>query len=254
VPGPRLVVGTSGWVYRDWKDVLYEGVPQKRWLPRYAEEFPTVEVNGTFYRLPERSTFERWREQTPDGFVVTVKASRYLTHIKRLQDPEEPVGRLMERAEGLGDRLGPVLVQLPPDLRIELERLDRTLGAFPPEVRVVVEPRHQSWWTDETRALLEEHGAALCLADRKSRHVAPRWRTTDWGYLRLHEGRAHPWPHYGKQALASWAARLADCWGPGDEVLVYFNNDPGGWAVRDARTLLRLAARAGLPVAKPTHT
>lgn len=102
---------------------------------------------------------------------------------------------------------------------------------------------------DETRSLMEEHGAALCLADRLSRHVAPVWRTADWGYLRLHEGRADPWPHYGRQALASWVERLAECWGSGDEVFVYFNNDPGGWAVHDARALRRLAERAGLSVA-----
>lgn len=223
--------------------MLYEGVPQRRWLERYGQVFSTVEVNGTFYRLPERSTFERWRTEVPDGFRFALKASRYLTHVRRLRDPEEPVGLLLERAAGLGDRMGPVLLQLPPDQQIELDRLDRTLRAFPADVRVAVELRHDSWWVAETRALLEEHGAALCLADRRSTLLGPVWRTADWGYVRLHEGRARPHPHYGRQALASWVDRVRSCWSGDEEVFVYFNNDQGGWAVRDARTLRRRAER-----------
>jgi uncharacterized protein YecE (DUF72 family) len=243
----KLLVGTSGWQYRDWRDDLYGGLAQRRWLARYAEEFPTVEVNNAFYRLPERSVFERWRDETHDGFVVAVKASRYLTHIKRLRDPGEPVSRLADRAAGLGDRLGPYLLQLPPTLRGDADLLDACLRAFPPDARVAVEPRHETWWTGEVRAVLERRGAALCWADRRNRPATPLWVTADWGYVRLHEGVASPRPSYGRDALATWLDRIAAAWpARGADVFVYFNNDPGGAAVRNARTLRRLARRRNL--------
>jgi uncharacterized protein YecE (DUF72 family) len=237
----RYLVGTSGWQYADWRGLLYpRGLPQRRWLETYARSFCTVEVNNAFYRLPERAVFERWREATPPEFVMAVKASRFLTHIKRLKDPEEPVARLMEHAAGLGDRLGPVLLQLPPSLVAVPDRLDACLRAFPAGVRVAVEPRHASWWTEEVRELLTSHGAALCWADRRSRPITPLWRTADWAYLRLHEGAAKPWPCYGRQALKTWVERLDQTWPTGADAYVYFNNDPGGAAVHNARTFLEL--------------
>jgi uncharacterized protein YecE (DUF72 family) len=246
----RLWIGTSGWQYKDWREAFYGGLPQRLWLATYAERFPTVEVNNAFYRLPELSVFERWRDQVPDGFVVTVKASRYLTHIKRLQDPAEPVARLVGRARGLGDRLGPFLLQLPPTLRVAPDLLDACLAEFPDDVRVAVEPRHASWWEaeDEVRAVLAARGAALVWADRRSRPIAPLWATAGWGYLRLHEGAASPWPSYGRRALASWLDRLADAF-PGDaDAYVYFNNDQRAAAVRDAAALCRLAERRDVEV------
>jgi uncharacterized protein YecE (DUF72 family) len=228
-------VGTSGWQYADWRGHLYPaGLPQRLWLEHYASRFATVEVNNAFYRLPSREVFEQWRDRTPPGFVIAVKASRYITHIKRLREPAEPVARLMERATGLGDRLGPVLLQLPPNLQVDAERLADCLARFPPGVRVAVEARHPSWWCDAVREALTVHGAALCWADRQSRPVTPLWRTAGWGYLRLHEGAAHPPPRYGRQALRSWAERLAATWGRAEDVYVYFNNDTGGAAVDDA--------------------
>ncbi|MER6508485.1 DUF72 domain-containing protein [Nonomuraea sp. NPDC050227] len=234
------LVGTSGWQYKDWRGVLYpEGVPQRLWLETYAAEFPTVESNNAFYRLPSPETFAAWRERTPDGFVMAVKASRYLTHIKRLTGPEEPVARLMAAAGALKEKLGPVLLQLPPTLRADPALLDRCLGCFPGGVRVAVEPRHDSWWTGEVREVLLARGAALCWADRLGRPLTPLWRTADWGYVRLHEGLAAPRPSYGAAALKSWARRVEQAgW---RDVHVYFNNDPGGAAVRDARRFARLA-------------
>lgn len=247
-----LLVGTSGWRYRDWRGVLYPPrVPQRLWLEEYATRFPTVENNNAFYRLPTADTFAAWRRRTPDGFVMAVKAGRYLTHIKRLREPEEPVHRLMDRAAALGDRLGPVLLQLPPNLRADPDTLDACLRCFPRSARVAVELRHPSWWQAERelRVVLERHRSALCWADRASRPVAPLWRTADWGYLRLHGGRAAPAPHYGRTALRSWAERLRDTWpGDADDVYVYFNNDPGGAAVTDARVFARAAAGAGWSV------
>lgn len=247
-----VFVGTSGWQYRDWRGVLYpEGVPQRLWLEEYARSFAAVENNNAFYRLPERDTFAHWRERTPEGFVMAVKASRYLTHIKRLKGPAEPVSRLLGRAEALGDRLGPVLLQLPPNLRADTGLLDAALARFPKEVRVAVEPRHESWWTERTEEVLSRHGAALCWADRGGRPVTPLWRTADWGYLRLHEGRARPFPSYGRQALLSWAERLAESWPDRADVFVFFNNDVGGAAVRNAESFVHLVETSGLSARVP---
>ncbi|MGW0736827.1 DUF72 domain-containing protein [Streptomyces sp. NPDC002851] len=250
-----VLVGTSGWQYKDWRGVLYPSdVPQRLWLEEYARKFATVESNNAFYRLPTEENFATWRERTPDGFVMALKASRYLTHIKRLRAPEEPVHRLMTHAVGLGPRLGPVLLQLPPTLRADAATLDACLRSFPSGTRVAVEPRHDSWWTDEVREVLEQRGAALCWADAESRPVTPLWRTADWGYLRLHHGRAEPWPRYGRQALTSWARRIADTWPDTADVYVYFNNDPGGAAVHDAVVFARAAAAAGCTVSRtPEH-
>jgi uncharacterized protein YecE (DUF72 family) len=240
------MIGTSGWQYRDWRGRFYpEGLPQTRWLEHYAAQFATVEVNNAFYRLPERSTFARWRERTPEDFCVAVKMSRYLTHIKRLSAPAEPVARFLGRAEALGDRLGPVLLQLPPNLPADVNALDATLHRFPRDVRVAVEPRHPSWWTDAVRHTLERHGAALCWADRLGRPVAPLWRTAGFGYLRLHEGRASPRPRYGRSALMSWLERVQREFDD-EPVFVYLNNDHGGAAVADAAALGALAGRRGL--------
>src|SRR6516162_728028 len=204
-----VLVGTSGWQYRHWRGTFYPpDVPQRLWLEYYAERFGTVENNGTFYRLPARETFEQWRARTPDGFVMAVKASRYLTHIRRLRDPAEPVERLLVAAAGLGDRLGPVLLQLPPNMPADAGALEETLREFARAgralalgpggrgVRVAVEFRHQSWWSEDIRLLLERNGAALCWADRLGRPITPLWRTADWGYLRFHEGAA------GRRAVA----------------------------------------------------
>ncbi len=176
---------------------------------------------------------------------MAVKVSRYLTHVLRLLEPEEPVQRFLERARGLGSKLGPALIQLPPQLRIDRDRLARTLDQFPPEVRVAVEFRHSSWFTDEIRRVLVDHEAALCLADRRG-VLGPIWRTTNWSYLRFHQGRARPRPAYGDTALASWATRLAGCWSASEDVYVYFNNDHRAAAPRDAARFAGQIRRVGL--------
>jgi uncharacterized protein YecE (DUF72 family) len=212
-------IGTSGWQYKDWRGRFYpQGLPQRLWLEHYAQSFATVEVNNAFYRLPERHTFEQWRERTPGDFCVAVKMSRYLTHIKRLNDPGEPVARFFGRADALGDRLGPVLIQLPPTLKANLPALDEVLKRFPQGAKAVVEPRHRSWFTADLRRLLERHNAALCWADRQGKPQGPLWRTADFGYLRMHEGRATPRPRYGDRALRSWVERIAAGLGGRDDV------------------------------------
>lgn len=232
-----ILVGTSGWQYASWKGLFYPpDVPQVRWLEHYTQHFRTVELNNSFYRLPKREQFESWRDRTPDDFVLVVKASRYLSHIKRLREPDEPVRRFVEAARGAGPKLGPVLVQLPPDMRVELGRLRETLDVFAevaPEMRLTFEPRHDSWFTDDVLSLLRERDVALCLADG-TRRTTPLHRTASWGYIRFHDGTDDPRPCYTDEALAGWAERLASLFTPHDEVYAFFNNDPRGCAVRDA--------------------
>jgi uncharacterized protein YecE (DUF72 family) len=245
-----VIAGTSGWQYRDWRGVFYPaGVPQRLWLEYYARQFASVENNGTFYRLPAREVFASWRDRVGRDFVMTVKASRYLTHVRRLRDPAQPVKRLLDAAEGLGGRLGPVLLQLPPDLRAAPGLLADCMAQFPPTVRVAVEPRHESWWTDEVRGILAARNAALCWADRKGSAVTPLWPTADWGYLRLHEGEGEsegvPWPGYSQAALTRWAERLIATWAGDRDVFVYFNNDQNCAAPRDAARLAAVVAARG---------
>lgn len=246
-----VLVGTSGFQYRDWRGRFYPArLPQRLWLEHHASLWQTTEVNNSFYRLPPREVFEAWAARTPPDYVVTVKASRFLSHIKRLREPEEPVARLMAAAEGLGRKLGPVLVQLPPDLQVETGRLAETLACFPAGTRVVVEPRHTSWWVPELREVLERSDAALCWADKGSEPVAPLWRTASWGYLRLHAGGGEDvWP-YSERVLARWADLLCETWSDDEDVFVYTNNDPGGAALRDGVTLARLLRERGRTVGR----
>jgi uncharacterized protein YecE (DUF72 family) len=245
-----LYVGTSGWQYPHWRRVFYpERLPRRSWLPYFAERFQTVEVNNTFYNLPEKPVFEHWRKSSPPDFVFALKMSRFLTHLKRLHDPEEPVDRFMERARRLGPKLGPILLQLPPRFPVNIERLSLTLAQFPRSARVAVEFRDESWFTDETRALLERHRAALCLAD-SPRRKQPAWRTAPWGFVRFHDGAGAHAPGYERDVLRRWVERIAETWPSRDDVYVYFNNDARGYAIRDAVTFAELAASAGL---RPTR-
>ena len=241
-----VFVGTSGWQYRHWRARFYpHGVAQARWLEYYAARFRTVEVNNAFYRLPEARTFEDWRDRTPGDFVVAVKASRYLTHVRRLRAPVDAVTLLVDRARHLGPKLGPVLLQLPSNFRVDVAALDETLAAFPSGVRVAFEPRHESWHCDEVAATLARRGAAFCLSDTPARR-APLWRTADWGYMRFHQGRARPPSCYGRSALQSWAERLADLFGSNADVFSFFNNDECACALRDARRFALALARVGM--------
>jgi uncharacterized protein YecE (DUF72 family) len=243
-------IGTSGWQYDDWRGRFYErGLARRHWLASYASRFATVELNATFYGLPDPARYEEWAAETPADFLFAVKASRYLTHVRRLRDPVEPVGRLLEGADRLGPKLGPILLQLPPTMRIDVDRLDTALAAFPGTLRVAVEVRHPSWFVSETMAVLRAHGAVLCIADVASRQ-SPIERTADWSYVRLHRGRASPPPCYGRRAIAAWAHRLAGLAGEDREAFVYFNNDPGSCAPRDAASLAAACRRLGLPVTR----
>ena len=230
-------VGTSGWQYDDWRGTFYpDDLPKRRWLEVCSRRFPTIEVNNTFYRLPERGTFERWREETPEGFCFTVKASRYLTHVRRLVDPGEPVQRLWERALGLGARLGPVLFQLPPTFKLDIDRLTGLLEALPSGMRPALEFRDPSWDHPEVHELLDRHMAALVWADPGP--ITRDRPTGGWLYMRFHRADFDGSWEYGRDRLRPWAARIAGS--DAEEVFVYFNNDPGAAAIRDADTMIDL--------------
>jgi len=241
-------IGTSGWQYADWRGRFYpRDVPAARWLEHYALAFPTVELNNSFYRLPSEDAFRGWRRRTPSGFVIAVKASRFITHIRRLREPREPVQLLWSRVRLLDDRLGPVLFQLPPTMKVDLDRLEGLLAVLPVGMRAALEFRDASWNTPEVARLLDRAGAALVLADRPGARIDPAL-TGGWSYVRMHQGRPDH-PGYTREKLRRWAARLAEL--PAEDTFVYFNNDTGGAAVRDARTLTELLADAGMEVAGP---
>jgi uncharacterized protein YecE (DUF72 family) len=235
-------IGCSGWNYQHWRGPVYPASePSRRWLELYARSFDTVEVNATFYRLPERRIVRRWAETTSPGFCFAVKASRYLTHVKRLRDLRPGLERLYERIEPLHDaqKLGPLLWQLPPRFRRDDDRLADALGALPPG-RHAFEFRDESWFTEAVYELLRAHDAALVVADRAAAPPSPWVETARWSYIRFHAGRA-PRGAYGRQALATWARRIVEA--PGD-VYAYFNNDWEGFAVANARTLERMLSAA----------
>jgi uncharacterized protein YecE (DUF72 family) len=241
-------VGTSGWQYDDWRGRFYpRDLPKAGWLSFFAGAFPSVEVNNSFYRLPSRETFERWRFETPAGFVVAVKASRYITHVRRLREPEEPLSLLLDHAAGLADRLGPVLFQLPPRFRADLGLLRAFLQALPSRVRAAFEFRDPSWESEDVFESLDRAGAALVWADRPGIRLALPV-TGGWAYVRFHQGRRTA-PGYTREKLRRWADRLAET--PARDAFVYFNNDTGGAAVRDAKTLTKLLLERDLAVATP---
>jgi uncharacterized protein YecE (DUF72 family) len=233
-------VGCSGWQYRDWRGRLYpEGLGQARWLERYAEEFDTVEVNSTFYRLASRDAVARWVEQTPDGFVFAAKASRYLTHVRRLRELRQGIHRYYERIMPLveSDKLGPIVWQLPPNFRRDDAVLEAALREMPPG-RHCFEFRHESWFVEDVYRLLREHDAALVIGDHPRWPFQARELTAEWTLVRLHHGHRGRRGNYSESELDEWARRIAQ-WRRRAEVFVYFNNDWEGFAVENARSLKR---------------
>ncbi|TMM12879.1 MAG: DUF72 domain-containing protein, partial [Actinobacteria bacterium] len=228
-------IGCSGWNYRHWRETVYpKGVPASRWLEHYATMFDTVEVNSTFYRLASTDAVARWVEQTPPGFIFTLKASRYLTHIKRLAGLETGVKRFYEAIEPLvGTRkLGPLLWQLPENFRRDDERLAEALKGLPAG-RHCFEFRHESWFRPEVYELLRRHGAALVIGDHPERPFQAYEMTADWTFLRLHYGARGRRGNYSDAELDEWRRRIAG-WRADVEVYCYFNNDWEGFAVKNA--------------------
>jgi uncharacterized protein YecE (DUF72 family) len=234
-------IGCSGWNYPHWRERVYpRGLPQRLWLHHYAEIFDTVEVNSTFYRLPRRSSVAAWVEETPPGFLFAVKASRYLTHVRRLADMEEGVARFYERIEPLtiSSKLGPVLWQLPPTFRRDDERLASAFARLPAG-RHCFEFRHESWFTEDVYALLREHGVALVIGDHPERPWQAHELTAEWTFVRFHHGSRGRNGNYSERELEEWAGRIA-LWRTQHEVFAYFNNDWEGYAVSNGGRLQAL--------------
>jgi uncharacterized protein YecE (DUF72 family) len=242
---PNIRIGCSGWQYRHWRGDFYPAeLPQNGWLDHYARHFDTVEINNTFYRLPEAATFAAWGRRAPRGFVYAVKASRFLTHMKKLKDPEEPIHRFFTRAKRLEHALGPVLYQLPPHWPVNVERLETFLKALPRTRRHAIEFREPSWYADDVFALLEKHNVTLCLHDMKG-SASGRLAIGPFVYVRFHGTQKYT-GRYDDATLDAWADWLAARVRDRRPVYAYFNNDSGGHAPRDATRLRdRLAARVG---------
>lgn len=233
-------VGCSGWMYDDWRGRVYpEGAPKRRWLELYAECFDTVEVNSTFYRLARRDAVAAWVEQTPPGFLFAVKASRYLTHVKRLADIRQGIDRFYEPLAPLAEagRMGPVLWQLPENFHRDDERLRGWLELLPPG-RHTIEFRHESWFVPEVIGVLRAAGVALTIGDHPSRPFQSHELTADWAFVRFHYGARGRGGNYSASEVAQWAHRIRR-WRRRAEVYAYFNNDWKGFAPANARLLLR---------------
>ncbi|MCU1503971.1 MAG: uncharacterized protein JWM12_3325 [Ilumatobacteraceae bacterium] len=232
-------VGCSGWVYRDWRGVVYpQGLPARRWFEWYAERFDTVELNSTFYRLPSESAVRSWAAQAPPGFVYAAKVGQFATHRKKLLGAEWWLPRHLERIRLLGDHLGPNLFQLPPHWKVNVDRLGELLALLPDDVRWAVELRDPSWLRDDVFDLLRAHDAALCIHDLLADH--PFVMTATWTYVRFHGPDALREPYrgrYGARRLRPWVARLGAMAGAGGDAWCYFNNDYEGNAFRDATWL-----------------
>lgn len=249
--------GTSGWVYPHWRGVFYPAsLPQSGWYGHYAQQFDTVEINYSFYRLPSERAFDRWREQAPAGFVYAVKANRYLTHVKRLKDAAESLERFLSRARRLGDRLGPILWQLPPRWRADPERLEAFAALLPAELTHAFEFRDPRWFVPAVREVLKRFGLAFCIFDMPDLQC-PSWVTGDVIYLRFHGAEKAYGGRYGREGLQPWANRIRRWVAEGYAVYAYFNNDALGYAVSDAQVLRGLLnsicdeQRACLPASRP---
>ena len=235
-----LRIGTSGYQYDHWQKRFYpEDVPKKDWFDFYAARFDSVEINNTFYSLPQADTFQRWREAAPEGFQYSLKFSRYGSHIKKLKDPDQTIATFLEVARELGPSLGPILVQLPPRWRPDPDRLDAFLRQAPRRHRWVIEVRDPAWLKEDIYAVLRQHSAALCIHDMIKGH--PAELTADWTYLRFH-GRQYR-GSYSPQYLSARADWIAGQLRDGRDVYVYFNNDEDAHAPHNARDLKRYVDR-----------
>jgi uncharacterized protein YecE (DUF72 family) len=235
-------IGTSGWHYKHWRGHFYpEGLPLKKWFEYYCANFDTVELNNSFYRLPSESAFHCWRESSPPGFCFAVKGSRFLTHMKKLNEPEAGLANFMTRAELLGGKLGPILFQLPPFWEVNVERLQRFLTALPPAHQYTFELRNASWFTSEVYAILRQFNAAFCIYDLGGFHSALE-TTADFAYVRLHGPGGKYQGSYDHSALQAWAARIRDWRQELRAIYVYFDNDEAAYAANNALELKRAVA------------
>ena len=239
----RIWIGTSGWQYDHWVGPVYEpGLDSRGRLAHYARSLGSVEVNSTFYGLPSAAAVRSWYETTPPDFLFAVKASRYITHMKKLKDPEASTARFFDSVAPLADKLGPILFQLPPHWRMSAERLESFLAALLPKGRYAFEFRDESWINDETRSILSRHNAAFCIFDLEGRQT-PFDITADFAYIRLHGPDGAYRGSYGEAALTDWAARIAEWQDTGLDCHCYFDNDEAGFAFANAVRLRQLLVK-----------
>ncbi len=228
-------IGTSGWTYRHWEGIFYPAKwPRSKWLEYYCDHFDTVELNATFYRLPNPSTFENWKERTPENFLWSVKGSKFITHTRRLRDPAEPITRLYEVTAGLGEKLGVILFQMPPGLAFDEKLLRDFCESLDPQIRHSLEIRHPSWISDQAFGLLSDFNIALCMADTAGRYPYCEEITADFIYIRLHGSKKLYASKYSEGELNTWAEKI-DSWNR--DTFIYFDNDFEGHAVNNAKRL-----------------
>jgi uncharacterized protein YecE (DUF72 family) len=239
--GCKIHIGTSGWHYKHWRGLFYpEKLPAKEMFAFYAQHFDTVEINNSFYHLPLSSTFDSWRENSPPSFLFAVKASRFITHMKKLKDPVTSSQKFFAGVERLGPKLGPILFQLPPRWHVDIERLTSFLEALPKAHEYVFEFRDESWLVKDVYDVLRRYGAAFCIHDL-ARMETPLEVTADFTYIRFHgPGTAKYRGSYSLQALQHWEKRITSWRADLSAVYVYFNNDVGGHAIENATTLKQL--------------
>lgn len=233
-------IGTSGWHYQHWKGTFYPGaLSEKMFLHYYTNHFHTVEINNSFYHLPSQKAIELWKDTVPDNFIFSVKASRFITHMKKLKDPQKSLKLFFERIELLHEKLGPILFQLPPNWNFNYERLITFLKALPKGYRYTIEFRDPRWFTPLTYEALEEYGIAFCIYDLNGR-LSPKQVTADFVYLRLHGPDAPYQGQYSTEVLTEWSGDFALWAGEGREIFCYFDNDQFGYAAQDALKLQQI--------------
>lgn len=234
----NVYIGTSGWNYDHWKGTFYpDTLPKSRWLEFYAQIFSTIEVNATFYRQVSQSTFERWRDKTPGGFIWAVKANRFITHIRRLQNVEDSLEKFFSQISVLGEKLGPVLFQLPPSLAFEPHAAEGFFSLLPIGRRYTIEARHESWTGSDVLSLLKKYGIAWCISDTAGRFPYLEAITADFVYIRLHGSRKLYASLYTEEELEIWAKKIKS-WKI--DAYAYFDNDFMGYAPKNAFRLREL--------------
>jgi uncharacterized protein YecE (DUF72 family) len=240
----EIRIGTSGYSYKHWVGRYYPaGIKAAGMLAHYLRDFDTVEVNNTFYQLPQEATFDNWRDRTPAHFEFAVKGSRFLTHMIKLKDPERALANFLPRAERLGSKLGPILWQFPPGWKVNLERLEQFLETLPRQHRYTFELRNETWMTDSVLDLLRRYDAAFCIYELAGYH-SPIELTANWTYIRLHGPSASKYQgSYSDETLGEWATRIRQWSRKLDAIYIYFDNDDSAFAVDNALTLKRMLGR-----------
>jgi len=241
MPGKKLHIGTSGWHYKHWIGTFYPGdTKEADQLSHYTQSFNTVEINNSFYHLPDATTFKHWAAATPKQFLFAIKASRYITHMKKLSVGKREINKLLTRISKLKDKAGPILFQLPPKWNVNTQRLESFLTILPPTHRYAFEFRNSSWYCEEVYTLLKQYNCAFCMYELAGHH-SPEMVTADFVYVRLHGPSANKYQgSYHKQALHQWASKCKIWISKRKEVYVYFDNDQQGFAAANAITLMEL--------------